>query len=141
MRTALRQGWEPQRKGGPRSQIVAPPAGQTMLPVPRGLRGIARVRRESREWSNAHSRKITSRYTPKFTDEEARRYHAAYVDDESRANKLENGLDSLREFLVDQMGYYTDDDFDDRYGLTLTRQMVERYVTPELSARLRGETL
>lgn len=119
LRRALRQGYEPVRKtpGNPRSPIVGPPPkGGGGPPPAKGLKGLARLRSESRSWSVTHSRKITSRYYPSFTADETRRYHAAFVDPRTNARRIENELASLRVFLVDTMGFYTDETFDDRYG-------------------------
>lgn len=80
---------------------------------------IAKIRRQSQAWSNAHSRVPTSKYDPDFTAATARRYHAAYVDPDTKAYKIENGLDSLREYLVDDMGFYDDVEFDARYGVDI----------------------
>ena len=114
MRRALRQGtWTPVRaSSSPRSRIVG---SATPPPTRPEINTLAKLRRESREWSNKHSRVPTSRYNPDMTAAQVRAYHAAYVDDDTRAYRIENGLDSLRAYLVDEMGYYTDDEFDDRY--------------------------
>jgi hypothetical protein len=49
----------------------------------------------------------------------ARLYHAAFVDPDTKAYKIENGLDSLRDYLVDEMGFYDDVEFDERYGIDI----------------------
>lgn len=115
MRRALRTGeWTPQRKSDrPRSPIVG-----SASPLPASVSNIARLRRESRDWSRKHSRIETSQYNTHWPDETVRAYHAAFVDESTRAWKIENGLESLREFLVDERGYYTDDEFDERYGVS-----------------------
>lgn len=141
MRTALKQGWEPIRANpdNPRSKIIGRPSGGG-LPIPKGLKGLAKIRRECAYWSRLHSRKPTSRFDPygDWTPTEIRRYHAAYIADDTRANKIENELDSLRDFLVDTMGYYTDDDFDDRYGVTWTRAMMKQHGASVPRHRLGG---
>lgn len=114
MRTALKQGWTPERgKGG---RIVSPPKGERFRPVAQGIKGIRRIREENARWSRVHSHKPTSKYRPSMTDEQARAYHAAYVDLETRAHKIENDLVSLRYYLVDTMHYYSDESFDERYN-------------------------
>lgn len=80
---------------------------------------IDKIRRENQAWSNAHSRVPTSKYDPEFNANTARRYHAAFVDPDTKAYKIENGLDSLREYLVDDMGFYDDVEFDERYGVDI----------------------
>ena len=121
-RRALRTGaWVPVRKSDkPRAPIVytaspTPPPTLTRKP---GSSNLARLRRESQEWSSKHSRVDASKYDPRFPPERVRKYHAAFVDDATRAYRIENGLYSLRDYLVDELGYYTDAEFDDRYRIT-----------------------
>ena len=114
MRTALAQGWQPQRASN--RKIVAPPEGEITRPVARGLKGMRRIRTESKFWSDRHSRKPTSKYRPDMSDSQAAAYHAAYVDPETNVRRVENDLVSLRFYLVDVMEYYTDTEFDDRYS-------------------------
>lgn len=97
-------------------QFSAKPVRATVKAVAPDLR---RLRRESQQWSNAHSRVDTSRYDPKFPASKVRRYHAAFVDPDTRAWKIENGLDALHDYLVDEMGFYDDVEFDERYGVDI----------------------
>lgn len=140
LRRAQKYGYKPPRKtANPRSPIVpllgqpirprdlaqftakatrkppAKPVGGGALPGTGGR--LQRLRRESQAWSNRHSRLDTSRFDPSFPAERVRRYHAAFVDPDTRAWKIENGLDSLRDYLVDEMGFYDDIEFDERYGI------------------------
>ena len=128
MRRALRQGWTPRRKSEkPRSPIVAPHIGEVERPAPTGVTGFRRIKAEAAQWSRRHSRQETSRFDPEWPRERVIAYHNAYVNPETRANRLDNDLASLRLFLVDDMGFYTDDVFDDRYQVSWSRQMFERY--------------
>lgn len=134
LRRAQRYGYQPPRVGkSPRGPIKPTKAAKVTPavlrrysarpPAPVTISGgtktgsIAKIRRESQDWSNAHSRVPTSKYDPEFTANTARRYHAAFVDPDTKAWKIENGLDSLREYLVDDMGFYDDVEFDERYGI------------------------
>lgn len=108
-----------------RRYSAKPPPEPTRLPVQavqavkRQLVPISKIRRESQVWSNAHSRVPTSLYDPDMSAARARRYHAAFVDPDTRAWKIENGLDALRDYLVDDMGFYDDVEFDERYGIDI----------------------
>jgi len=81
---------------------------------------MRRMRAECQRWSDNHSRKPTSRYDPSLTDKQARAYYDAFINPKTRAWKIENGLDSLRDWLVDEMGYYTDEEVDERYGIDVS---------------------
>lgn len=85
----------------------------------RQLTPIGTIRRQDQQWSNAHSRVPTSKYDPNMSAKRARLYHAAFVDPDTKAYKIENGLDSLRDYLVDEMGFYDDVEFDERYGIDI----------------------
>lgn len=67
----------------------------------------------SRLWSKRHSHKPTSKFLPRFTPEQSSAYYDAYVNPDTRAAKIVNELESLRHYLVDVMGFYTQEEFDD----------------------------
>lgn len=135
MRRAQRHGYKPTRKGeSPRAPIrVTPEAKVTPAKLRRysakpiqyisgpggGVDDVRRLRREAQRWSNTHSRVETSHYDPSWPAKRVRLYHAAFVNPLTRAWKIENGLDSLRDFLVDDMGFYDDVEFDERYGVDI----------------------
>lgn len=73
-------------------------------------------RQAARQWSDRHSHQPTSRWLSSFQPVQAKSYYDAYVNPDTRAAKTVNELYSLREYLVDVMGYYTDDEFDERYN-------------------------
>lgn len=111
MRRALRQGWSPVRAtGSARSMIVG-----ANEPAPPPL-SVEPLRRESQEWSDRHSRVPTSRYHPEWDSGTVRTYHRAFINNETKASRIENGFAALRAFLVGDRGYYTDQEFDERYG-------------------------
>lgn len=137
-RRAQRHGLKLPRKGssprGPIKYAGAPIVTPAVLrrysakPLPVTIGGgvklptttpIGKIRRDNQKWSDAHSRVPTSRYDPEFPADTARRYHAAFVDPDTRAWKIENGLDSLRDYLVDDRGFYDDVEFDERYGVDI----------------------
>lgn len=64
----------------PRNQ--APPAKEeaTKLAPTLGI-SISRIRRESKRWSNKHSHVPNSKYRDSLTDDQARRYWRAFVED------------------------------------------------------------
>lgn len=116
MRRALKQGWKPVRKSAkPRSPIDYVSTKTTAKPAPPSG-ALSRLRRESADWSRKHSRMETSQYDPSFTPTQVRRYHAAYVNPSTKASRIENGFDALRDWLISTMSYYTDEEFLERYG-------------------------
>lgn len=138
MRRAQRHGYKPPRKGESGRGPIKPTKTAKVTPAilrrfsakpPPPVRiaraavavavPIGRIRRESQAWSNAHSRVPTSLYDPDMAAARARRYHAAFVNPDTRAWKIENGLDALRDYLVDDMGFYDDVEFDERYGVDI----------------------
>ena len=74
-----------------------------------------KARRESAKWSKAHSRQNRSEYKPTYEGPRLRAYYDAFVNPDTRANRIENGLASLRHWLVDEMGYITPEEFDTDY--------------------------
>ena len=75
-----------------------------------------RARAEAARWSKAHSRKPTSLYKPSYQGRKFRAFYDAYVNPATRANRIENGLASLRYWLVEEMDYYTPEEFDTNYN-------------------------
>lgn len=117
MRRALRRReFVPARQG---VKIVGKAEGPTFPPFAQA--GYAseseyrNARRKAAKWSKAHSRVEMSRYDPAFTGKRFESYYDAFINPSTRANRIENGLDSLRDWLVDEMGFYTPDEFDTKY--------------------------
>lgn len=65
---------------------------------------MRRLRRESREWSKAHSHMANSKYRPDMTDEQVIRYHKAFVEPLplglSRRGKAKEKRQRIHDYLV-----------------------------------------
>lgn len=64
-----------------RRELNLPPR---TMPVPKRvleLNPLTRIRRENQAWSDAHSLRSNSKYHREFTDDQAERYHRAFVED------------------------------------------------------------
>lgn len=110
MRRALAKGtFVPAREG---NRITGRAQGPTVFTDESNIR---QVRRESKAWSDAHSRSPYSAYSPKYEGRKLRRYYDAFVNPSTRANRIENGLASLYTWLVDEQEYYTAQEFDEKY--------------------------
>lgn len=116
MRRALAQeSFVPAREG---RKIVGRAQGPTFAGAPaegKRIRNEQEIRRASAKWSRAHSRVVQSRYKPEFQGRKLQRYYDAYVNPETRANRIENGLASLYTWLVEEEEYYTPEEFDTQY--------------------------
>lgn len=65
--------------------------------------GIGRLRRESREWSQKHSKVANSRYRASMTDEQVERYHRAFVVKpvgKTRYERNRNKYEAIEAYLV-----------------------------------------
>lgn len=87
-RKATQLGYTSEREYKRARKALATPRRQNPLPKAQALAisptlsiPISRIRRASQRWSDAHSRVINSQYDPSMTDDQARRYWRAFVED------------------------------------------------------------
>ena len=73
---------------------------------------IEDVREAAEAWSYDHSLEWQSNFNPEWDDQQVVSYYDAFV--EYHPNHDEH-LDALYDFLVDEMGYYDADEWDDKY--------------------------
>ena|SRR6266540_3888185 len=98
---ATRAGYKSEREyKRVRRELALPPR---TMPVPKRIletNPIVARRRESQRWSDAHSHKDTSRYSPSLTDRQAELYHAAYVAPYGKRMSDAKRLDLIHDYLV-----------------------------------------
>ena len=82
--------------------------------------------RQSKAWSRTHSKLKTSTWSDKFTPEQKGAYFRAYVSKATglsaywgrkhkKGERNGGGSRELRKFLVEITGYYTPDEWDEKY--------------------------
>lgn len=68
------------------------------------------TREKAREWGSAHSEKATSAYVPGMTAEQLAAYDKAFLQ---YGQKHRQKMDALYHYLVDEMEYYTAEEFEE----------------------------
>lgn len=79
---------------------------------------MRQLRKESRIWSDRHSRVPRSRYSPRMSDDVVERYHRAFVDDipeVSRRKRPKERKRRIRDYLLDT-DQITEDEWKQAYG-------------------------
>lgn len=116
VRKALRL---PPRTSPVPKRILEAQPGNTVSGATANANRMARLRRASRAWSDAHSKVANSRYSPRFSDAQVERYYAAFVDKEipgkNRQERKASKADRLRQFLYPD--FLTKDEWEQHYRL------------------------